>query len=84
MERGKDTGFKDKSGRSIHVDDIVQHRLGKFGKASGGPTNRRVIEFHGKYQTVSELMFNPNIGGTNLTNDTCKHLIVFRCDHIPS
>lgn len=83
MERGRDTGFKDKFGRSIHVDDVLQHRLGKFGKA-GEPRNNRVIEFQGKYQLVSESEANLKYGGASLSNDICDYLVVLRCDHMPN
>ena len=83
MERGKETGFKDKAGRSIHVDDILQHRLGKFGKSSG-PVNSRVIEFHGKYQQVIEAETDLSRGGNKITEDFCKNATVLHCNHIPT
>ena len=84
MERGVETGFKDKFGRSIHVDDVVQHRLGTFGKASGGPSNKRVILFSGKPQLVDEANTDAKYGGTAINEKLCGYLVVLRCDHIPT
>lgn len=36
------TEFSDKSGKPLYIGDIIQWRLGKFGK-SGGPTLHKVI-----------------------------------------
>lgn len=38
------TEFNDRSGKSIYTGDIVQWRLGKFGKKSGGPVLYRVVQ----------------------------------------
>ncbi len=84
MNRGTDTGFKDKANRMIHVDDILQHRLGTFGKSSGGPRNSRVIDFHGKFQLVPENQNDTKFGGNDLTSHLCQFLVVLRCNHIPS
>lgn len=37
------TEFNDRSGKPIYTGDIVQWRLGKFAKKSGGPTLYRII-----------------------------------------
>ncbi len=37
------TEFCDRSGKPLHVGDIVQYRLGKFAKKSGGPSLFRII-----------------------------------------
>lgn len=37
------TEFNDRSGKPIYTGDVVQWRLGKFGKKSGGPSLYRVI-----------------------------------------
>lgn len=82
MEKGEDTGFKDKSGRNIHVDDIIQHRLGKFGKKSGGPTNDRVVKLGKKYRLVPES--NSDITpGVPLVDNLCRYIVVINCRHIP-
>ncbi len=59
MEKGIDTGFKDKSGKVIHIDDIIQYRLGK----SGG-TKMRVIKVGKKYRLVTDSYYNSLYGGT--------------------
>ena len=84
MERGTETGFRDKNDQAIHVDDIVQYKLGKFGKASGGPRNSRVINFHGKFQLVDEACSDAKYGGRKLDEKTCAYLVVLRCNHMPT
>lgn len=44
MEELTKTNHTNKTGRDIHVGDIIQYGLGKFGK-SGGPQNLIVIQF---------------------------------------
>lgn len=83
MERGQETGFKDKTGRNIHVGDILQHRLGKFGKA-GGPVNSRVIVHGGKFQVVAESDLDIERGGMTITQTWCENIVVLRCNHIPT
>ena len=83
MERGQETGFKDKTGRSIHVDDILQHRLGTFGKA-GGPVNSRVIVHGGKFQVVAESDYDVERGGSAITQTLCENIVVLHCSHIPT
>ena len=81
MEEDSNTGFKDKSGRSIYVGDIVQHRLGKFGK-SGGTQNFRVMRFGKNYNLVREAQPDEKSGGSVLTEQGCQHIVVLRSDHI--
>lgn len=76
------TDFKDKSGRTIFIGDIVQHRLGKFG-LSGGAKNYRVIKFGKKYHLVNESQIDTKYGGILLTEKLCDHLVVFKSSHIP-
>lgn len=83
MERGKETGFKDKSGRNIHLDDVLQHRQGKSSDAHGGPRSSRVIIFAGKFQLVPEFQIDTKYGGITITETLCKNLVVLRCDHLP-
>lgn len=81
MEKGNDTGFKDKTNRVIHINDIVQYRLGKFGK-SGGTENFKVIQFGNKYKLINEFQVDSKLGGIVMTQVLCKYLVVIRCDHI--
>jgi hypothetical protein len=37
------TDFTDRSGKPIYTGDILQFRLGKFAKKSGGPQRFRVV-----------------------------------------
>ena len=80
MEKGLDTGFKDKSGKNIHVGDTIQHRLGKFGKA-GGPINKRVIKSGKKYYLVLESDHNNKYGGIELSDRICQKSVIIDCRH---
>lgn len=82
MEQAIDTGFKDKFGCSIFVGDVVQHRLGKFGK-SGGTRNLRVIKFGKGYDLISESRFDDKYGGVSLTQKVCEFLVVLKSDQLP-
>jgi len=82
MDQMIDTGFKDKTGRSIHVGDIVQHRLGKFGK-SGGSHNLKVIIFGKKYHLVGESDTDTKYGGTLLVEKLCDNLVILTSDYVP-
>lgn len=80
MEKGIATGFTDKNDRIIHVGDILQHRLGKFGK-SGGSKNFKVIVFGKKYHIVDEFVDDAKFGGGILNDAICRKVVVIRCDH---
>lgn len=83
MEEIVDTGFKDKVGRDIYVGDVLQHRLGKFGKSkSGGTKNLKVIQFGRKYHLVDESQNEYRYGGTVLTQKICEHLVVLKSNRI--
>ena len=81
MNEAIDTGFKDKSGRTIYVGDVLQHRLGKFGK-SGGTKNYKVIQFGKKYHVVDESREEYKYGGLALTLQFCESTVVIRSDQI--
>jgi len=81
MNEPINTGFKDKSGRSIYTGDTVQHRLGKFG-TSGGTQNLKVISFGKKYHLVGESENNIKYGGRVLTEKTCENLVVIKSDQL--
>lgn len=72
-----DTGFKDKTGKAIHIDDIVQHRLGKFGK-SGGATTKRVIK-SGKRFVLADV--SNGTYGSRLSDDITPYLVIIDCPH---
>lgn len=76
------TGFKDKTGRLIFLGDIVQHRLGKFGK-SVGTKQYQVIKFGKKVHLVDESAVEAKYGGMPLTNTLCEHLVVIDSQHLP-
>lgn len=80
MEEVINTGFKDKAGRTVHVNDVLQHRLG-FSK-SGGPKNFKIIKYGKKYHLVNEYSADDKYGGIPLTNTICENSVVLRCDHI--
>ncbi len=75
------TGILDKTGRSIFVDDVVQHRLGKFGK-SGGSKNFKVILYGKKYHLVEESRIDYKYGGMQLTQKLSENLVVIKSSHI--
>jgi len=81
MNKPINTGFKDKSGRAIYVGDIVQHRLGKFGK-SGGTQSFKVISFGKKYHLVGESDDDTKYGGRVLAEKTCENLVVIKSDQL--
>jgi hypothetical protein len=81
MENIINTGINDKSGRSIFVDDVVQHRLGKFGK-SGGTKNYKVVVYGKKYHLVDQFETDYQYGGILLTDKIAKYLIVIQSKHI--
>ena len=83
MNEAIDTGFKDKSGRTIYVGDILQHRLGKFGK-SGGTKNYKVILFGKKYQVVDESREDYKFGGLTLSLQFCENAVVIQSSQIRS
>jgi len=82
MEKGEDTGFKDKSGRNIHVDDVIQYRLGKYSKKSGGPTNDRVVKLGKKYRLTPESSSDV-MSGVPFVDSLCRYIVVINCRHIP-
>jgi len=82
MESENNTGFKDKTGHALYVDDIVQHRLGNFGK-SGGSSTFKVIRFGKKYNLVAESSNDNKYGGTALTQNICENLVVIKSNHLP-
>jgi hypothetical protein len=69
------TGFSDKTGRKIHIGDVVQHRLGKFGK-SGGTKNFTVINVGKKYKLVEGSLADSKYGGVVITEKICEYLVV--------
>ena len=75
------TEFIDKTGRAIYVGDIVQHRLGKFGK-SGGSHNLRVTVFGKGYHLVDESDSDERFGGMKMTQKICENLVVIKSDHM--
>jgi len=81
MNEPINTGFKDKSSRAIYVGDIVQHRLGKFGK-SGGTQNLKVIGFGKKYHLVGESDDDTKYGGRVLSEKTCENLVVIKSNQL--
>lgn len=80
MDKVINTGFKDKSGRIIYVGDIVQHRLGKFGK-TGGPITLKVISHGNKYRLIDESNTNYD-KGMQLTVQLCDSLVVTGSNYI--
>jgi len=80
MEEVIDTGFKDKSGRTIHVNDVLQHRLGS--SKSAGARNFRIFKFGKKYHLANEYRGDIKYGGIRLTNVICEDSVVLRCDHL--
>ena len=80
MDTDKFTGFADKTGRKIHVGDIVQHRLGKFGK-SGGTKNFTVIKYGKKYELVEGSVQDNKYGGIALTEKLCEYLVVIDSEY---
>ena len=81
MEELINTGVNDKTGRSIFVGDVVQHRLGKFGK-SGGSKNFKVIMYGKKYHLVEESDIDYKYGGIPLTPKLSGNLVVINSNHI--
>lgn len=81
MEETTHTGLMDKTGRHIYVGDIVQYRLGKFGK-SGGSKNLKVIQFGKKYHLVEQSQVENGYGGILLTQKLCENIVVIKSDHI--
>ena len=75
----QDTGLTDKAGKPIHVDDIVEHRLGKFGK-SGGTSRYRVTHLHKPYRLTPEHAMDDN-AGARLTDRAAHYLVVIDCRH---
>lgn len=82
MGEGARTNFVDKTGRRIHVGDIVQHRLGKFGKSSG-PQSFKVIQFGKNYHFVPESRADVTYGGILLKKQLCEHSVVVRSEYVP-
>lgn len=83
MEELIKTNYRDKTGREIHVGDIIQHRLGKFGK-SGGAQNFKVIQFGEKHHLVPESQTDNKYGGTLLTEQLCEHSVVVKSNFLPN
>ena len=81
MEELINTGATDKTGRSIFVGDIVQHRLGKFGKSSGSK-NFKVILYGKKYHLVEESDIDYKYGGIPLTPKLSGSLVVVNSNRI--
>lgn len=79
MSESIDTGFRDKTGRTIYVGDIVQSRLGAFGK-SGGPKDMKVIVFGKHFHLVSEFETDVKYGGIELKKATAEHLVIIRSE----
>lgn len=77
MQDETSTGFLDKTGRTIYVGDIVQHRLGKYGM-SGGSKNFKVIQFGKGFHLVNESHTDERYGGTRLTQKMCENLVVIK------
>lgn len=69
------TEFNDKSGKPIYTGDIVQWRLGKFGKKSGGPGLFRVIKTKKGIKVV--VAHNSNDVGWLLRKNQEEFLTVF-------
>lgn len=83
MEEFIKTNYMDKTGREIRVGDIIQHRLGKFGK-SGGPQNFKVIQFGKRYHLIPDSRTDTKYGGILLTKQLCEHLVVVKSNYLPN
>ena len=76
-----DTGFYDKTGKPIHVGDVVQYRLGKFGK-SGGSILKRVEKCGKRFCLVDESLSASQHTGVKINDATCQYLVVIDCRHM--
>lgn len=76
---GKDTGFIDKQGKSIHYGDILQVGLGISDRQ-----RKRVIRFGKHVQLVNADDVNVNYGGYNLSKEHCQRAVIIDHLHAPS
>lgn len=74
------TEFVDKSGRTIHIGDVIQYRLGVNG-LSGGPQRFRIIRFGKHVHAVAEHETNPNYGGIRLASLPAEYIVVVKTDY---
>lgn len=73
------TGFTDKNGKPIHIDDTVQFRLNNFGKTkSGGTSQLRVIRASKK---KFALVQGNGGGGFYLRQDSTQYITIIDCPH---
>jgi len=76
------TGFTDKTGRDIHIGDIVQHRLGKFNKASAGPSRTVVSRYGKKIVLAPESQPDSLASSATLNKSIAQYLTIIDCAHL--
>lgn len=75
------TEFYEKAGRQIHIDDILQLRLGLSSK-HGGASRVRVILFGKNVHYVAADAREYPYGGVRLSKSITEFAVVIDCPHI--
>jgi len=73
-----DTGFKDKTGKSIHVGDIIQIKLNS---KTGGRWVKRIERDGKKFKVVNADDFSDNPIGYRLQTQTAERAVIIDRAH---
>jgi hypothetical protein len=74
----EDTGFKDKSGKPIHVGDTIQIKLNS---KTGGRWMKRIVRDGKKFKVVNADDFSDNPIGYRLQAETAQRAVIIDRAH---